>query len=115
MNRHDELILLLTVLVVSRTSTNYFSKEKTCTLHEKASLMIIRLTQLKTLNAFQLKFHRLFVLNQMNFSKNLRFKGELRVQRIETPLLRHLRFVPKFFGPCTVVVVVVVVINNLSI
>ena len=115
MNRHDELILLLTVPVVSRISTNYFSKEKTCTLHEKASLMIIRLTQLKTLNAFQLKFYRLFVLNQMNFSKNLRFKGELRVQRIETPLLRYLRFVPKFFGPCTVVVVVVVVINNLSI
>ena len=79
MDRLDELILLQTVPVVSRTSTNYFSKEKTCTLHEKASLMIIRLTHLKTLNTFQLKFYRLFVLKQMNFFKNLRFKGELRV------------------------------------
>ena len=64
MDRHDELILLQTVPVVSRTSTNYFSKEKICTLHEKASLMIIRLTHLETLKAFQLKFYRPFVLKQ---------------------------------------------------
>ena len=44
MDKHDELILVQTVPVVSRTSTNDFSKEKTCTLHEKAGLMIIRLT-----------------------------------------------------------------------
>ena len=64
MDRHDELILLQTVPVVSRTSTNYFSKEKTCTLHEKASLMIIRLTHLKTLKAFQLKFYQPFALKK---------------------------------------------------
>ena len=69
MDRLDELILLQTVPVVIWTSTNYFSKEKTCTLHEKASLTIIRLTHLKSLNAFQLKFYRLFVLKQMNFLK----------------------------------------------
>ena len=41
-----------------------FSKGKTCTLHEKASLMhmIIRLTHLQTLKAFQLKCYRLFIL-----------------------------------------------------
>ena len=32
--------------------------------HEKASLMIIRLTHLITLKAFQLKFYRRFVLKQ---------------------------------------------------
>ena len=64
MDRHDELILLQTVPVVSRTSTNYFSKEKIRTLHEKASLMIIRLTHLETLKAFQLKFYRPFALKQ---------------------------------------------------
>ena len=41
-----------------------FSKGKTCTLHEKASLMhmIIRLTHLQTLKAFQLECYRLFIL-----------------------------------------------------
>ena len=37
---------------------------KIYTLHEKASLMIIRLTHLETLKAFQLKFYRPFVLKQ---------------------------------------------------
>ena len=37
---------------------------KICTLHEKANLMIIRLTHLETLKAFQLKFYRPFVLKQ---------------------------------------------------
>ena len=64
MDRHDELILLQTVPVVIRTNTNYFSKEKTCMLHEKASLMIIRLKHLETLKVFQLKFYRLFILKQ---------------------------------------------------
>ena len=64
MDRYDELILLLTVPVVIRTSTKYFSKKKTCALHEKASLMIIRLTHLETLKTFQLKFYRLFFLKQ---------------------------------------------------
>ena len=64
MDRHDELALLQTRPVVSWTSTNYFSKEKTYTLHEKASLMIIRLTHIETLKAFQLKFYRPFVLKQ---------------------------------------------------
>ena len=64
MERHDELILLQTVPVVSRTSTNYFPKETTCTLYKKASVMIICLTHLETLKAFQLKFYRPFVLKQ---------------------------------------------------
>ena len=64
MDKHDELILLQTRPVVIRTSTNYFSKQKTYTQHEKASLMIIRLTHLETLKTFQLKFYRLFILKQ---------------------------------------------------
>ena len=40
MDKHDELTLLQTVPVVIRTSTNYFSKEKTCTQHEKATIIV---------------------------------------------------------------------------
>ena len=62
MDRHDELILPQTLPVVSWTST--IISLKICILHEKASLMIIRLTHLETLKAFQLKFYRPFVLKQ---------------------------------------------------
>ena len=63
MDKHDELILLQTVpLSFGPAQITDFSKGKTCTLHEKASLMIIRLTHLQTLKAFQLKCYRLFIL-----------------------------------------------------
>ena len=52
MDRHDELILPQIEPVVIRTSTNYFPKETIYTLHEKASLMIIRLTHPETLKHF---------------------------------------------------------------
>ena len=101
MDRHDELFLLQTVPVVSRTSTNYFSKEKICTLHEKASLMIIRLTHLETLKAFQLKFYRLFVLKRDEFFEKIQdLKENIEFSASSLHYLNiYVLFQSRFFAP----------------